>query len=319
MVQTKLTVLAKRNITLNFIKVLLFCLSLVKFFCILLVSHSLQAIEYELPEKHSRLIGERQIHNVVQGDYFQQIAEQYNVGFLALMAANPNVDPFLPEQGSNIIIPSDMLLPFIKREGIVINLPELRMYYFLPEVNKVHVFPIGIGRQGLATPKVTSYISSKRINPTWRPSKAARQRYLQEHGKEMALEFPPGPNNPFGKYALRLGESEYLIHGTNQRFGIGMRASSGCVRMFDEDIKWVFENIPLNTKVRIIDQPIKMSYENGKRQLIEIHSSLSREQESKKTMVTKAVENFVGKQAQYWQQLMPVFDAPQGLVVELGL
>lgn len=300
----------------------------------LLISCSMQATEYQLPLHNSRLIGEQKIHKVMQGDYFQKIAEQYNVGFLALMAANPTVDPFLPEPSSELIIPSSMLLPYIQYEGIVVNLPELRMYYFLPEENKVHVFPVGIGRKGLATPQVTSYISSKRKNPTWRPTKAMRQRYFKEHGKEIAQEIPPGPNNPFGKYALRLGTSEYLIHGTNQRFGIGMRASSGCIRMFDDDIEWLFENVPLNTKVRIIDQPIKMSYENGQRQLIEIHSPLSVDSEvvdsqvvdnekisnkaAQKAMIVQIMKKFVGSNKSYWQQLAPVIEKPQGIIVELG-
>jgi len=300
----------------------------------LLISCSLQSTEYQLPTNNSRLIGEQKIHKVMQGDYFQKIAEQYNVGFLALMAANPTVDPSLPEPGSDLIIPSAMLLPYIQHEGIVVNLPELRLYYFLPEENKVHVFPVGIGRQGLATPLVTSFISSKRKNPTWRPTKAMRQRYFKEHGKEMAQEIPPGPDNPFGKYALRLGTSVYLIHGTNQRFGIGMRASSGCIRMFDDDIEWLYENVPLNTKVRIIEQPIKMSYENGQRQLIEIHSPSSVDSKvvdsqvfySKKvsdkvswqTKFVQIVKNFVGKNTRYWQQLNPMIEKPQGIIVELG-
>lgn len=321
-------ILLKRSITVNIIKVLLSIFVNIVLFSVLFVSYSMQATEYQLPTKNSRLIGEQKNHKVVKGDYFQTIAEQYNVGFLALMAANPNIDPFLPELGSNIIIPSAMLLPFIKHEGIVINLPELRLYYFLPEENKVYVFPVGIGRQGLATPKVTSYISSKRANPTWRPSKEMRQRYFEEHGKEMAQEIPAGPDNPFGKYALRLGQSEYLIHGTNQRFGIGMRASSGCIRMFDEDIKWLFDNIPLSTQVRIIDQPIKMSYENGQRQLIEIHSSLSVNRKAvdekspneiaQQTIITQAVKNFVGENEKYWLQLAPMIEKPQGLIIELG-
>lgn len=297
----------------------------------------MQAVEYTLPGKNSRLLGELKIHRVVKGDYFQNIAEQYNVGFLALMAANPDVDPFLPKPDTVIIIPSAMLIPYIKHEGIVVNLPELRMYYFLPDENKVHVFPVGIGRQGLATPEVTSYIGSKRKDPTWRPTQEMRQRYFEKHAKEMQQEFLPGPNNPFGKYALRLGNSEYLIHGTNQRFGIGMRASSGCIRMYDNDIKWLYDNVPLKTKVRIINQPIKMSYENGQKQLIEIHTPLTLDRESmdlnvsdKETantitqqivvtsIVTPAVKSFVGKNESYWQQLAPVIANPQGLIIELG-
>lgn len=293
------------------------CFVLVSFIVVLFISYLTHATEYELPAKGFRLIGVDQNHKIKKGDYFQKIAEQYNVGFLALMAANPDIDPFLPELGSDVVIPSAMLLPYIKHEGIVINLPELRLYYFSPEDNKVHVFPVGIGREGLATPKVTSYISSKRKDPTWRPTAAMRQRYFKEHGKEMQKEIAAGPSNPFGKYALRLGTSEYLIHGTNQRFGIGMRASSGCIRLFDDDIKWLFENIPLNTKVRIIEQPIKMSYEIDGRRLIEIHSPLTVENVVPKSMITSAIRIFVGKSNNLWQKLIPMFDTPQGLIIEL--
>ena len=305
-------------------------MSLTLLLSVWLTVYSAQANEYLLPPDNSRVIGEQKVHQVTQGDYFQKIAEKYNVGFLALMAANPGVDPFLPEVGTNLIIPSAMLLPFIKHEGIVVNLPELRMYYFLPEENKVHVFPVGIGKQGLATPKTTSYISSKRKNPPWRPSEAMRKRYFEEHGKALAKEIPPGPDNPFGQYALRLGKSEYLIHGTNQRFGVGMRASSGCIRMYDDDIKWLFENVPLNTKVSIIDQPIKMSYEGGHRQLIEIHSplsdndikkgdsELSENGDSEQLMITQSVKRFIGNNEQYWQQISQAIDKPQGIIIELG-
>ncbi len=290
----------------------------ISFITFFLVSNLTCATEYDLPAKNLRLIGVDQSHKVKKGDYFQKITEQYNVGFLALMAANPDIDPFLPEIDSDIVIPSAMLLPYVKREGIVINLPELRLYYFLPQENKVHVFPVGIGREGLTTPKATSYISSKRKDPIWRPTSAMRQRYFEQHGKQMQKEIAAGPSNPFGKYALRLGTSEYLIHGTNQRFGIGMRSSSGCIRMFDGDIKWLFDNVPLNTKVRIIDQPTKMSYESGGRQVMEIHSPLSIENIAQKKSITAAVKTFVGKNDSVWQKIIPMLDKPQGLIIELG-
>ena len=211
-----------------------------------------------------------------------------------------------------------MLLPFISREGIVINLPELRLYYFSPEENKVHVFPVGIGREGLKTPLTSTLITEKRKDPIWRPTQEMQDRYFAEHGKYLAKEVPAGPNNPFGKYALRLGTSEYLIHGSNKRFGIGMRASSGCVRMYDDDIEWLFNNIPLNTKVRIINQPVKMSYEQGDSQLIEIHQPLTDVEATKSNIIlTKAVQRFVGTSREYWRQLLPVIEKPHGLVVEL--
>ena len=123
---------------------------------------------YNLPSQESRIIGKPISHKVIKGDYFQVLAEKYNVGFMAMLAANPGVDPFLPTHDKNIIIPKQMLLPYGKREGIVINLAELRLYYY-PEGEKlVYVFPVGVGRQGLATPHVTSIIGDKRKDPVWR-------------------------------------------------------------------------------------------------------------------------------------------------------
>ncbi|KGJ89015.1 ErfK/YbiS/YcfS/YnhG family protein [Colwellia psychrerythraea] len=287
-------------------------------FILLLFNKALMANTYDLGDVNKRLIGEPKMHTVVKGDYFQQLAEQYNVGFLALLAANPKHDPFLLKIGSQLVIPNEMLLPFITRKGIVINLPELRLYYFLPKENKVHVFPVGIGRQGLSTPLTSTTIGEKRKDPIWRPTKEMQDRHFAQYGKYLAKEVPAGPNNPFGKYALRLGTSEYLIHGSNKRFGIGMRASSGCIRMYDDDIKWLFDNVPLETKVRVINQPVKMSYENGEKQLIEIHQPLSELEVSKGNVIlTQAMQRFVGTKREYWQQLLPVIEKPHGLVVEL--
>ena len=272
---------------------------------------------YNLPANNSRLIGAPVNHKVMRGDYFQDLAEQYNVGFLAMLAANPGVDPFLPTIDSNLVIPKQMLLPFGKREGIVINLAELRLYYYPEGENLVYVFPVGIGRQGLATPQVTSTIGDKRKDPVWRPTKDMRERYFVEHGKEMAKEFPAGPNNPFGKYALRIGTSEYLIHGTNKRFGIGMRASSGCIRMYDHDIEWLYNNIAIGTVIRILVQPVKMSYEqDGKK--MEVHSPLTPESQTEtKLVMTDAVRSFIGEDKVLLETVSRLLDKPQGVVVSL--
>ena len=279
----------------------------------------LKATVYNMKAENKRLIGAPKIHTIVKGDYFQLLAEQYNVGFLALLAANPELDPFLLKVGAEVIIPNEMLLPFISREGIVINLPELRLYYFSPEDNTVQVFPVGIGRQGLSTPLTSTVISEKRKDPIWRPTQEMQARYFAEHGKYLAKEIPAGPSNPFGKYALRLGTSEYLIHGSNKRFGIGMRASSGCIRLYDNDIKWLFDNVALNTKVRVINQPVKMSYENGDKQLIEIHQPLTELVTTEGNVIlTKAMQRFVGSNREYWQQLLPIIEKPHGLVIELS-
>ena len=287
------------------------------FVLVVFLAFSVNAKQFPLPAEGSRLIGELSYHQVAKGDYFQKLAEDYNVGFMSLMAANPDVDPFLPEKGEQLTIPNQMLLPFAKREGILINLPELRLYYFPKDEDIVHVFPIGIGRQGLKTPRVVSFISNKEKDPTWRPTEETRERYLQEYGKELAKEIPPGPNNPFGKYALRIGHSVYLIHGTNQRFGIGLRSSSGCIRMFDDDIKWLYENVPLNTAIRIVDQPIKMSYEYGQHQLIEVHEPLSDTDEALHQSSLKQAQKFVGQDKQ--ELLNNLLKKPNGLVTQVNI
>jgi lipoprotein-anchoring transpeptidase ErfK/SrfK len=288
--------------------------------CLLVFIIHFQSIAsvYNLPEPDSRLIGEKVEHTVIKGDYFQALAEHYNVGFMALLEANPDIDPFLPPVGSTVIIPKDMLLPFGKREGIVINLSELRLYYFPPKENLVYVFPVGIGREGLSTPHVTSTIGEMRKDPEWRPTKAMRDRYFADHGKVMKKVFPAGPDNPFGKYALRIGTSEYLIHGTNQRFGIGMRASSGCIRMYADDIEWLFNNIKVGTPIKTFEQPIKMSYEKSGK-YIEWHTPLSSEKAKKDTAIlTDAVKSFVGDDKVALETVVNVMKQPQGLVIKLN-
>lgn len=295
----------------------------IKFFSILLFwlicsSFSWSAV-YNLPESNSRLLGEQQRYRVVEGDFFQRIAEYHDVGLLALIAANQGIDPFLPAVDSTLIIPKQMLLPYAERKGIVINLAELRLYYFPPNESIVYVFPVGIGRQGLSTPSVISFIGDKRKDPIWRPTQAMRERYLAEHGKAMAEFVPAGPDNPFGKYALRLGTSEYLIHGSNKRFGIGMRASSGCIRLYDGDIEWLFNNVAVGTQVRIVEQAVKMSYEPNGSKLIEIHQPLS-EQGNLATMgaINPAVAKFLGNNQQARRQYQKLIAKPSGLVTVLA-
>lgn len=272
---------------------------------------------YQLPTPASRVIGEPTVYQIVSGDFFQKIAEYHDVGLLALIAANPKVDPFLPPVGTNITIPTQMLLPFADRTGVVINLSELRLYYFPPNEKLVYVFPVGIGRQGLSTPKVTTTIGDKRKNPTWTPTQAMRERYLSEHGVELPNVVPAGPNNPFGKYALRLGTSEYLIHGTNKRMGVGMRASSGCIRLFAQDIEWLYHNVAVGTQVKIIDQPIKMSYEKNGVKLIEIHQPLSEQGDLELDDLPDAVNAFLSKNKNENQWLSTLLKHPDGLVKRL--
>lgn len=235
---------------------------------------------WPLPPPGSRLVGQNQFH-VVQdnGGSLEAIAKKYNVGFLALLQANPGVDPYVPRAGSVLTIPLQTLLPDAPREGLVINLAELRLYYYPPGKNEVTVYPIGIGQLGgdTLTPTMVTTVSDKRANSTWTPTANIRARY-KAMGIELPAVVPAGPDNPMGHHAIRLAAygGVYLLHGTNADFGIGMRVSSGCIRLRDNDIKTLFNKITPGTRVNIINTPIKASVEPNGSRLVEIHQPLSK-------------------------------------------
>ncbi|WP_165313258.1 L,D-transpeptidase family protein [Vibrio ziniensis] len=243
------------------------------------------AATYDFPMEGSSMVGNAQYHVVEKGETLAQIAKQYDIGFLGLMAANKGVDPFLPQEGYVLTIPSQIILPMVPYEGIVVNLAELRLYYFKPEERKVHIFPVGIGRIGRDTPEMETKISQKRPNPTWTPPESIRKEYRQK-GIELPEVVPSGPENPLGEYALRLafGNGDYLIHGTNKDFGIGLRVSSGCIRMEPKDIEWLFHQVEKGEKVRIIDEPVKVALEPDRSVFVEAHEPLTRSNGSKKEL-----------------------------------
>jgi L,D-transpeptidase ErfK/SrfK len=176
-----------------------------------------------------------------------------------VLRANPDVDPWLPGEGTLIVLPTQFVIPEAPAEGIVVNIAALRMFYF-PKAAKdeprvVMTFPIGIGKVGWATPVGTTKVVSKREKPFWTPPASVRREHA-EAGDPLPAQVPPGPDNPLGLYAMNLGWSSYLIHGTNKPPGVGMRASHGCIRMYPEDIATVFPEIPVGMKVTVVNQPL---------------------------------------------------------------
>lgn len=242
----------------------------------MLVSAFTLAASYPLPRDGSQIVGKLQRHVVSQGETLAQIAKQYDVGFLSLMAANKGVDPFLPPGGTILTIPSQFILPTQDREGIVINLAELRLYYFDKQSPQVHIFPVGIGRIGRDTPEMSTYVVEKIAGPTWTPTENIRNEYLRK-GMTLPDVVPAGPDNPLGEYAMRLayGVGEYLIHGTNKEFGIGLRVSSGCIRMEPPHIEWLFAHAEKGEKVRVVNTPIKIALEPDRTLFIEVHEPLT--------------------------------------------
>ncbi|KAA9001245.1 L,D-transpeptidase family protein [Affinibrenneria salicis] len=238
-----------------------------------------RATEYPLPPAGSRLIGENQTYVVPHdGHALEDIAARFKIGMLAMLQANPGTDPYLPTPGSTLTIPAQMLLPDAPRQGIVINLAELRLYYYPKGKNSVIVYPIGIGQLGRNTPVMTTSISEKRANPTWTPTANIRRIYKEEQGITLPAVVPAGPDNPMGLFALRLsaGQGQYLIHGTNANFGIGMRVSSGCIRLRPDDIEALFNSVPVGTRVQIVNEPVKIAIEPDGKRYIEVHQPLSR-------------------------------------------
>lgn len=233
--------------------------------------------EYPLPPADSRLIGENQLTTVPDDKRpLEAIAAKYQIGLLSMLEANPGTDPWLPKAGTQLVVPQQMLLPDTPREGIVVNLAELRLYYYPKGEDKVIVYPIGIGQLGAATPVMVTSISQKIPNPTWTPTVNIRKRYAKD-GITLPAVVPAGPENPMGLFALRLarGSGNYLIHGTNADFGIGMRVSSGCIRLRPQDIEALFNSVPKGTRVQVINQPVKYAVEPDGKRYVEVHQPLS--------------------------------------------
>ncbi|HGH4676465.1 TPA: L,D-transpeptidase [Enterobacter bugandensis] len=235
------------------------------------------AVTYPLPPEGSRLVGAPVTVVVPQGNTrpLEYFAAQYGQGLSNLLEANPGVDPFLPKSGTRLVIPQQLILPDTVREGIVVNVAEMRLYYYPPGSNTVEVLPIGIGQAGRETPRnwVTA-VERKQEGPTWSPTPNTRRAYAAE-GKTLPAFVPAGPDNPMGLYAIYIGRL-YAIHGTNSNFGIGLRVSQGCIRLRNNDIKYLFDNVPVGTRVQLIDRPVKVTTEPDGSRWVEVHEPLSR-------------------------------------------
>ncbi|WP_148242149.1 L,D-transpeptidase [Enterobacter asburiae] len=235
------------------------------------------AVTYPLPPEGSRLVGTPVTVVVPQGNTrpLEYFAAQYGQGLSNLLEANPGVDPFLPKSGTRLVIPQQLILPDTVREGIIVNAAEMRLYYYPPGSNTVEVLPIGIGQAGRETPRnwVTA-VERKQEGPTWSPTPNTRRAYAAE-GKALPAFVPAGPDNPMGLYAIYIGRL-YAIHGTNSNFGIGLRVSQGCIRLRNNDIKYLFDNVPVGTRVQLIDRPVKVTTEPDGSRWVEVHEPLSR-------------------------------------------
>jgi L,D-transpeptidase ErfK/SrfK len=214
-----------------------------------------------------KVIGEIQVTRASQEDTLSDIARRFNLGYEELVRANPGVDPWIPGEGREIVLPTQFVLPDAPREGLVVNLAALRVFYFPKrqpgELQTVITHPIGIGKVGWTTPEGVTKVVSKRKDPTWTPPASVRKEHA-EHGDPLPRVVPAGPDNPLGAFAMNLGWPGYLVHGTNKPYGVGMRSSHGCMRFYPEDIVLLFKEIAIGTRVHVVNQRLTYGWHGDK-------------------------------------------------------
>jgi L,D-transpeptidase ErfK/SrfK len=214
------------------------------------------------------VIGSVETYSALENESLIEIARKFDLGYNEITDANPALDPFVPGTGASIVMPRSWILPDVEpMSGIVINIPEMRLYFFFEQekAKVVRTFPIGIGDEGFDTPLGTFKVIQKIVNPVWHvPASIRKER------PELPREIPPGPDNPLGSHALRLSLGDVLIHGTNRPFAVGRRVTHGCIRLYPEDIPKLFSIVPNGLKVTIVRQPVKAGVDAGKI-YIEVH------------------------------------------------
>ena len=219
--------------------------------------------------REGTIIGRKRAYLIKPDESLLEIARRHDIGIEAISAANPGVDPFIPDPGSMILLPTEWILPDAPiRKGIVVNIAEMRLFVYSHDRSQtVTTFPIGIGDQGKETPVGTFTVIEKIRDPAWYVPESIR---IEQ--PDLPAVVPPGPENPMGSHALRLSNRTVLIHGTNRPWGIGSRVSHGCIRLHQEDIALLFEMIPRGTRVSIVNQPVKAAVSGG-RVYLQVHDS----------------------------------------------
>jgi L,D-transpeptidase ErfK/SrfK len=214
----------------------------------------------------SDMVGYVQKTIIGKDDTLPDIARRFDVGYEEMLTANPGVDPWLPGVGREVIVPTQFILPAAPHEGVVVNVAAMRIFYYPPhkkgEPQVVFTHPIGIGKVGWRTPEGTTKIVSRQKDPVWMVPKSVRDEHAED-GEKLPAQVPAGPDNPLGQYEFRLGWPSYLIHGTNKPYGVGMRSSHGCMRLYPEDIAVFFDLIPIGTKVTVVNQPYLFGWRDG--------------------------------------------------------
>ena len=269
-----------------------------RWLCLLLalgaLCEALSAAEFSLPPS-GNVVGELTGVTVQHDDTLADVARNFHLGYDALLFANPSVDPWLPGEGTRVTLPTMHVLPSAPRRGLVVNVAEMRLYYYPKPTSgrppAVRVYPISIGRADWSTPLTNARIIAKLTDPTWYPPESIRAEHAAD-GDELPEKVPPGEGNPLGRYALRLSVPGYLIHGTNKTYGIGMQVTHGCIRMYPSDIEELFRELAVGAPVAIVNQPIKAGWRDGVLYL-EIHRGIGGLQLTDQDKRQHAVEGLI--------------------------
>jgi L,D-transpeptidase ErfK/SrfK len=284
--------------------------------------------EFTLADAHASVVGEDLTITTVYADTLYDLARRYGIGSEELIRANPGVDPWVPGAGKQLLIPGRHILPTAPREGIVVDLPEHRLYYF-PKPRRgaprtVITYPVSIGKLDARTPLGLTHVISKQKDPVWIPTASIRAEHAR-NGDPLPQSVPPGPANPLGRYRLRLaaGGGTYLIHGTNNPIAVGLPVTHGCVRMYPEDVAALFPEIAIGTPVRFVNEPVKLAWADGEL-LLEVHPGLDSDGQA----LVPDLEDFAARLraavgddpiATNWDYAREVLQKADGVLATVGL
>lgn len=286
-----------------------------------------QAAIFPLPFDGESLVGRERMVVARDEDTLIDIARANDLGFDEIVNANPAVDTWLPRSGTPVVLPHLYLLPAAPRQGIVINVAEMRLYYYPKpakgEPGTVESYPISIGRSDWNTPIVNTKVTRKVVDPVWYPPPSLKRERIQQGDPPLPDVVHPGPDNPLGQHALYLGTPSYLIHGTNKEFGIGMQVTHGCMRLYPEDIERLYQTVPVGTPVRIVNQPYKAGWSEGVL-FVEVHPWLEgtpASQVGNTRLLTDLVKKQLGEYPDYpvdWQAVEQARIEATGLPMAVG-
>ena len=283
---------------------------------------------YPLPPDGSAVVGEDTNVTTVYEDTLPDLAHRYSLGYYEIIRANPGVDVWLPGADKQLTLPGRRILPAVPREGIVVNLPEHRLYYFPKRKGHdrpiVITYPVSIGKMDWRTPLGQTHVIAKIVHPAWYPPASIRKEHA-EHGDPLPTIVPAGPDNPLGDFALRLaaGRGEYMIHGTNNPIAVGMAVTHGCIRMYPEDVAALFALIPVGTKVRLINEPVKVAWVDG-HLFLEAHPPVDDEGQSTAPdlkQLSQVFKRVLGNDsaAVHWDLARAALKAANGMPTLVGL